>query len=96
MTLDEVRKQLKKLKKIQHVLQMPIENNQHFILRTYIETESLEKTRKLVTEKNIRKEDGNKYQVNDISAFIARGCESVDNDTQEIAKSILKRNSIKR
>lgn len=75
---------------------MPIENQEHFIFRAYIETESLERTRKLITEANIKKDDGNKYQVNDISTFIYNGCQCVDKHTQEVARAILKRNRIKR
>lgn len=96
MTLSEINKQISELKKIRDILLIPIVNEQHFIFRAYIETESLERTRKLVTEANIRKEDGNKYQVNDISAFISKECACVDKDTQEVARTILRRNSIKR
>lgn len=96
MTLGEVNEQIEKLKKIRDTLLIPIASKEHFIFRSYIETESLERTRKLVTEANIKKDDGNKYQVNDISSFIAKECACVDPNTQEVARTILKRNSIKR
>lgn len=96
MILSEVSEQIEKLKRTRDILLMPIANNEHFIFRAYIETESLERTRRLITEANIKKYDGNKYQVNDISAFIANECAHVDKSTQELARTILRRNSIKR
>ena len=96
MILSEVDEQIEKLKKIRDILLMPISNEEHFIFRAYIETESLERTRRMITEANIKKDDGNKYQVNDISAFISQKCACVDKDTQEVARTILRRNSIKR
>ncbi|WP_069998238.1 hypothetical protein [Cellulosilyticum sp. I15G10I2] len=96
MTLDDVEKSIAELERIKAILSRPIENSIHLIFRAYIETEALSKTKKIIDTYDIRQEDGNKYQVNDISELLASDTEQVDHETKVLAQVILKKNKTRR
>lgn len=96
MRIEQVEQQLKELEKIRCILLKPIANTSHLIFRTYIETESLLKTKKIIDKHNIIQENGNKYQVNDISRFIESNRQDVDEATKKLAIKLLKQHKTKR
>lgn len=96
MKIEQINKQIEELEAIRSILQAPIQNDSQLIFRTYIDTEHLAKTKKLIDSHNIVQENGNKYQVNDISKFIESDRADVDEATKRLAVKILKQHKTKR
>lgn len=96
MKISYIENEIKKLELLKSVLEMDIQNDSHRIYRAYIETERLSETKKIIDRYGITQEDGNKFQVNDISKFILKEHKEVDEITRQIAIKILKKNKTKR
>lgn len=96
MKLEKIEQKIQELEQIKSILLKPILNPSHLIFRTYIETESLLKTKKIIDKQNIIQDNGNKYQVNDISKFIESNRKDVDEATKRLAVKILKQHKTKR
>lgn len=96
MTIEDLTKEIEQINHLIEILKVPVKNDIHFIYKTYIETEQLAKTKKKIDEKGIVQENGNKYQINDISELISSNRTDVDEDTRKLAQKILNRNKIKR
>lgn len=96
MNVVDIDKEIDKLEAIKKILLSPAENNIDFIFKSYIETEALAKSKKLIDRMNIRQENGNKYQFNDIRRLIKSNHPAVSEETRELAQMILKKNKIRR
>lgn len=96
LTVNDVENNISELQRIKAILLRPVKNGIHMIFKTYIATEKLSETKKIIDLHGFRQEDGNKYQVNDISELLASDREEVDQETKELAQVILKKNRTRR
>lgn len=90
MNVKELEEEIQALKDFIKIIKLPIASNEDFILRTYIETESLSKTKSLIG--HIKKDNGNKYQVNDIRDLINEGSSEAREEINDLAYRIYKAN----
>lgn len=90
MTVAELELEIKAIQEYIDVLNLPVANEKDFILRCYIETESLSKTKKCIN--HIVKPGGNKYQVNDIRDLILAEPTEADGIINDLAYKIYRAN----
>lgn len=90
MNVDGLRKEIDAIEEFIEIINLPVVNEEDRILRHYIETESINKTKKLIG--NILLPNGNRYQVNDIRDLILNGATGADERVNDLAYRIYKAN----
>ena len=90
MNVDGLREEIKAIEEFIEIINLPVINEEDRILRHYIETESINKTKKLIG--NILLPNGNRYQVNDIRDLILNGASGADERVNDLAYRIDKAN----
>lgn len=90
MNVDGLREEIKAIEEFIEIINLPVINEEDRILRHYIETESINKTKKLIG--NILLPNGNRYQVNDIRDLILNGAAGADERVNDLAYRIYKAN----
>lgn len=90
MTIETLEKEIAAIRDFIEVISLPVESDQDFVLRCYIETESISKTKSMISGKIM--ENGNKYQVNDIRDLIIKGADVADSRINDLAYRIYKAN----
>lgn len=90
MNVDGLREEIKAIEEFIEIINLPVINEEDRILRHYIETESINKTKKLIG--NILLPNGNRYQVNDIRDLILNGASGADERVNDLAYRIYKAN----
>ncbi len=90
MTVEELKDEIHALQEYITILELPVLNDKDYILRSYIRTESLAKTKKLIS--HCRMSNGNKYQLNDIRDLVLNGVADIDNRINDLAYRIYQAN----
>ena len=90
MNVDGLREEIKAIEEFIEIINLPVINEEDRILRHYIETESINKTKRLIG--NILLPNGNRYQVNDIRDLILNGATGADERVNDLAYRIYKAN----
>lgn len=90
MTVETLKEEINALQEYITILRLPVVNDKNFILMSYIKTESLAKTKKLIN--HCKMDNGNKYQLNDIRDLILNGAIEVDERVNDLAYSIYRAN----
>lgn len=93
MSIDEIEKNITFLTKILSLLKEDSKSDDDFILKKYVELESIPKLKLAVQEKGIRTERGTIYQSNDLSSIIQSKPDNVNTDIIKLAHKIFKSNS---
>ncbi len=93
MTIDEIEKNITFQNKILLILKEEPKSDEEFILKKYIELESIPKLKIAVQEKGIRTPRGTIYQSNDLSAIIQSKPDNINMDIIQLAHKIFKSNS---
>ena len=90
MNVEGLKEEIQAIQGFIEVIELPVANNEDRILRYYIETESLSKTKALI--RDILLPSGNKYQLNDIRDLILKGAKGTDDRVNDLAYRIYKAN----
>ncbi len=90
MTIAQLDEEIQALKDFIKVIELPVASDKDFILRCYIETESLSKTKAKIG--HITMDNGNRYQVNNIRDLILEGTPEADERINDLAYRIYKMN----
>jgi len=93
MSIDEIEKNIIFLNKILLILKEESRSDEEFILKKYVELESIPKLKLAVQEKGIRTPRGTIYQSNDLSAIIQSKPDNINMDIIQLAHKIFKSNS---
>ncbi|PHQ90008.1 MAG: hypothetical protein COB42_05835 [Sulfurimonas sp.] len=93
MSIDEIEKKITFLNKILLILKEESKSDEEFILKKYVELESIPKLKLAVQEKGIRTPRGTIYQSNDLSAIIQSKPDNINIDIIQLAHKIFKSNS---
>lgn len=90
MDVEGLKQEIKAIQEFIEIIELPVMNTEDKILRLYIQTESINKTKKLLGD--ILMPNGNKYQVNNIRDLILNGATGVDERVNDLAYRIYKAN----
>ena len=90
MTIEQLGKEISAIQEFIEIIQLPVISSKDYILRCYIETESLRKTKTVIN--GICKENGTKYQINDIRDLIVNGAPEVHENVNDLAYKIYQAN----
>ncbi len=93
MSIDEIEKNITFLSKILSLLKEESKSDEEFILKKYVELESIPKLKLAVQAKGIRTPRGTIYQSNDLSTIIQSKPKNVNIDIVQLAHKIFKSNS---
>lgn len=87
---EGLREEIKAIQEFIEIIELPVVNTEDKVLRFYIQTESINKTKKLLGD--IVMPNGNRYQVNDIRDLILNGANGADERVNDLAYRIYKAN----